>query len=118
MPCHNNTHYLCEESDENNDHKMKDNFGRVLIPKLFDDVYAKEIRKEFNLKKLEDLTQTTIILLSDDKDLQDECEIMVNCKISYNSQKLEDKWEKISNFDSSDLCNRIIEVQNVVPAKF
>ena len=97
---------------------MKDHFGRVLIPKLFDDVYAKAITKEFILKKLEDLMQSTIILLSDDEDLQDKCEIMLNCKISYNSQKLENKWEKISNFDSSDLCNRIIEVQNIVPAKF
>ena len=118
MPCHNNTHYLCEESFENNDNKMKYNFGRVLKPKLFDDVYNKAITKEFNLKQLEDLTQTTILLLSDDKDLQDKCEIMLNCKISYNSQRLEDKWEKISNFDSSDLCNRIIEVQNFVPGKF
>ena len=118
MPCHNNTHYLCEESFENNDNKMKYNFGRVLKPKLFDDVYNKAITKEFNLKQLEDLTQTTILLLSDDKDLQDKCEIMLNCKISYNSQRLEDKWEKISNFDSSDLCNRIIEVQNFVPEKF
>lgn len=67
-------------------------------------IFADEVENSIDISEsLRKNSSTITVIMSDKKDIEN------SFKLSYSSTILEKKWEEL-NFDSSQLCNEIIQV--------